>query len=134
MAVLTLEESLEFLHYLTDLEELPDEEIDDVTCAHYRGRVDQNARMDIAEQRYEDECGQVPEEYGYLLELSRRQAMDVEMWVDEHGYIRLLTVEWRGPIAGSGAGEETWASSRGYLHFYDFNESIIIEPPEIEAD
>ena len=134
MAVLSLEKSLEFLHYLVDLEELPDEEIDGVTCAHYRGRVDQDAHTDVAVQRYEEECGQVPEEARYLLELSRRHATDVEVWIDEHSYIRLLTVEWRGPIADSGAGEETWASSRSISHFFAFNEPVVIEPPEVEAD
>ena len=63
---ISLEKELEPLNWLVDLEELPGEVIDGVVCLHYRGRVDQDAYVNMLKETAEREYGQLPEHLGSM--------------------------------------------------------------------
>ena len=105
-----------------------------MTCAHYRGRVDQDAFVDMLVQRQEDLYGEVPEDMSEALELTRRQSFEVELWISEDDYVRQRTIGFHFPKPDYATGEETWVAGSSTTRYYDFNEAITIEPPEIEAE
>jgi hypothetical protein len=122
--ILPITELLEPLDLLIDLEQLPDEEIDNVQCLHYRGRVD----MDAFVEKEKAEMGsQLPPE---LLELMRRGSMEVELWVGKDDYlIRQMKRLDHMPEWEAGTAEERWIRQSTVMRLYDFNEPISIEPP-----
>jgi hypothetical protein len=120
--------------YLVDLERLPDDYIDRVKCSHYRGRVDQVDFVDMLMRRQVQLYGEVPGGMAEGLEWTRRQSHEVELWIDEDDYVRQRTVDVRFPKPDSATGEEIWLTWSGTTRYYDFNETIVIEPPEIEAE
>ena len=128
VSIQTLENKLELLNYLVELEKLPDEEIGGVNCSHYRGRVDQDSYVDMLRKRQEEEYRQIPPEN---LELMRRREIVVELWIDGDDYIRQQGTEFRVPEPLS---EGKWVSGFGITQYFDFNEPICIEPPEIEPE
>lgn len=122
--MLPITEVLEPLELLIDLEQLPDEDIDNVQCLHYRGRVDMDAFVEKEKARMGP---QLPPE---LLELMRRGSMGVELWVGKDDYlIRQMRLLDHMPEWGAGTPEERWMRQSTVLRFYDFNEPISIEPP-----
>ena len=124
----TLENKLELLNYLVELEKLPDEEIGGDNCSHYRGRVDQDSYVDMLRKRQEEEYRQIPPEN---LELMRRREIVVELWIDGDDYIRQQGTEFRSPDPIS---QEKWVTGLSTTRYFDFNEPICIEPPEIEPE
>jgi hypothetical protein len=122
--MLPITEVLEPLDLLIDLEQLPDEKIDNVQCLHYRGRMD----MDAFVQREEAGTGsQLPPE---LWELMRRGSMEVELWVGKDDYlIRQMKRLDHMPEWEAGTAEASWIRQTTVIRFYDFNEPISIEPP-----
>jgi hypothetical protein len=120
----SMTEELEPLELLIDLEQLPDEDIDNVLCLHYRGRMD----MDAFVEKEKAEMGsQLPPE---LLELMRRGSMEVELWVGKDDYlIRQMKRLDHMPELEAGTAEERWIRQSTVMRFYDFNEPISIEPP-----
>lgn len=121
-----LEKELEPLNWLVDLEQLPDEEIDGANCWHYRGRVDQDAYVDMLEETAEREYGQIPEH----LDEMRRWIMDFELWVEKDSYlIWQLKGELRFTTINPDTGEEDLVTESSTKRFYGFNQPIEIEPP-----
>ena len=125
----TSDKQLELLNYLVELEKLPDEEIDGVNCSHYRGRLDQDSVVDMLRKRDEEAYGQIPPEY---LEMMRQYELFVELWIDGDDYIRQQRTEFRFPEPDSTTGDEKWVTGFSTTQYFDFNEAIPIEPPEIE--
>jgi len=122
--MLPITEALEPLDLLIDLEQLPDEEIDNVQCLHYRGKIDMDAFVD----KEKAEMGsQLPPE---LLELMRRGSMEVEFWVGKDDYlIRQMKRLDHMPEWEAGTAEASWILQTMVVRFYDFNEPISIEAP-----
>jgi hypothetical protein len=121
--MLPIAEALEPLDLLIDLEQLPDEEIDNVQCLHYRGKID----MDAFVKREAKMGSQLPPE---LLELMRRGSMEVELWVGKDDYlIRQMKRLDHMPEWEAGTADEKWMRQSTVERFYDFNEPISIEPP-----
>jgi hypothetical protein len=121
--MLPITEALEPLDLLIDLEQLPDEEIDNVQCLHYRGKID----MDAFVQREAKMGSQLPPE---LLELMRHGSMELELWVGKDDYlIRQMTLLDHMPEWEAGTAEERWMRQSTVIRLYDFNEPISIEPP-----
>ena len=134
MATTTPDKEWAPFRYLVDLERMPDEEIGGVKCSHVRGRVDQDAFVDMLTQRQEDLYGEVPEDMSEALELTRRQSFEVELWISEDDYVRQRTIGFHFPKPDYSSGEETWVAGSSATRYYDFNEAITIEPPEIDAE
>ncbi len=124
VSIQTSDKQLELLNYLVELEKLPDEEISGANCSHYRGRVDQDSYLDMLRKTDEEDYAQIPPEY---LELMRQQEIVIELWIDGDDYIRQQRSEFRFPTS-----EETWVTGFSTTRYFDFNEPIFIEPPEIE--
>jgi hypothetical protein len=126
--MLPITEVLEPLNLLIDLEQLPDEEIDNVQCLHYRGRVDMDA---LVEKEKAEMGSQLPTE---LLELMRSGSIQIELWVGKDDYlIRQMKRLDRMPEWEAGTAEEGWIRQSTVIRFYDFNEPISIEPPPPDA-
>jgi hypothetical protein len=126
--MLPMAEVLESLELLIDLERLADEEIDNVQCLHYRGRMDMDA---LVEKEKAEMGSQLPTE---LLQLMRRGSMQVELWVGKDDYlIRQMKRLDHMPEWEAGTAEEKWMRQSTVLRFYDFNEPISIEPPPPDA-
>ena len=124
LGVQTLERKLERFNYLVELEKLPDEEIGGVNCLHYRGSVDQDSYLDMLIKRYPEVYAEIPPE---SLELMRQLELFAEFWIDGDDYIRQHRTEGRFRTS-----EETWVTGFSTTRYFDFNEPISIEPPEIE--
>ncbi len=105
-------------------------------CSHYRGRVDRNSYVDMLIKTYEREGGNIsemdPMQIEYL-ELMRRQEIDVDLWIDGEDYIRQLREDARFPMSDPGTGEEVWGTGVSTTRYFDFNEPIVIEPPDLAA-
>lgn len=124
--LISLEKELEPLNWLGGLEELSDEEIKGVACLHYRGRVDQDAYVDMLKETAEREYGQLPKH----LEEMRRCIMDFEFWVEKDAcFIRQLKSELFYTTIDPDTGEKNLVSQSITKQFYDFNKPIEIEPP-----
>ena len=128
VSIQTSDKQLELLNYLVELEKLPDEEIDGVNCSHYRGEIDQDSYVDMLRERDKEWYAQIPPEN---LELMRRREIVVELWIDGDDYIRQQGTEFRSPDPIS---QEKWVTGLSTTRYFDFNEPICIEPPEIEPE
>lgn len=119
------ENTLEIINSLTDLKELPDENIEEITCLHYRGRIDnesmveeQKAKLDPASPHYEE----------ILKSLEDRPKIEitVELWIGKDDYlIRQMKQDTQMPSKETGELD----TSSSVIKYYDFNEPITIEPP-----
>ena len=127
------EDTVELLDQLTDLEKLPDERIESVDCLHYRGKIDVER---IAE---EQKAKLDPKQLGYeqiLKDLDRLRNMktEVELWIGKDDYlIRQVKQYWEAPTLEPTSGsteQEKWHTANIMWKYYDFNEPIVIEPPE----
>lgn len=124
-SILSKEDTLELLDTLTDLEKLPDEEVDGVDCLHYRGRVDIDRMVD----EWKAELDPAQPEYEEMLEAMERQRQmktEVELWIGKDDYlIRQMKHDMQVPSEDAGQ----WDTSSSIVRYYDFNEPIQIEPP-----
>jgi len=122
------------LDWLINVERLPDEAVDGVPCSHYRGSVDQNSYVDMLIETYKREGGNIsdldPSFFEYL-NLMRRQEINVDLWIDGEDYIRRVREDTRFPARDSDTGEETWGTGASTTRYFDFNEPIVIEPPDL---
>jgi hypothetical protein len=98
----SLSASLEPLKSMSDPEVLPNDVVDGMNCSHYRGDI---------EWRLGDWA-------------------TIELWIDRDDYIRQLTRTLRW-VPEPGGGTERWVKALTTTHFYDFNDDIIIVPPEV---
>ncbi|MFC1926865.1 zf-HC2 domain-containing protein [Chloroflexota bacterium] len=137
------EGTLQFLGSLTDLEELPDEEIDGFVSLRYRGRVDidrivdeQIALLDPERPEYE----QMIE----AMEMQRGININVELWIDKENYSLLqMNLDAQSPrfvaaapVFGSGSDvmqEAGFISYSTSARYYDFNEVIEVDQPLTES-
>ena len=123
------------LDRLINVEKLPDEAVDGVPCSHYRGNVDRDSYVDALIETYEREG--VISELGPLflknLELMRRQEIVVEIWIDGEDYMRQVRTDARIPRPDPDTGEEVWGTGVTIERYFDFNEPIVIEPPDLAA-
>ena len=116
--------SLHPLHYMVDVEVLQEDEINGVNCSHYQGRVDMTSF--IKEQ--ESIIGGMTTQ----LEEMRRWEICAELWIDSDDYIRNMKTEVRYPYTDPTSGNERWSTKLATMCFFDFDEAISVEPPEIE--
>jgi len=126
---------LDILNWLIDIERLPDEAVDGVTCSHYRGRVDRNSYVDMLIETYWLKGG-ISELDPVVLkgfDRMRRQEIDVDLWIDGEDYIRQFRTDARFPMPDSDTGEEVWGTGVDTVRYFDFNEPIVIEPPDLAA-
>jgi hypothetical protein len=133
MVIQTIDNKLELFNYLVDLERLPDQEIHDMLCSHYRGKVDQDAYVNMLVKRQETIHGHLPQGFSDALELTRRQDLAVELWIDPGGYISQQRVAFRFPKQDLGSVEETWVVGYSTSRYSDFNDPIVIQPPEMRG-
>ncbi len=124
----TLENKLELLDCLVGLEVLPDEEIGGIECSHYRGEVDQDSYVDMIIERNDEANWWIPPD---ILEWMLQQEIVIELWIDGDDYIRRQRTEYRFPDPNV---KEKWVSGFSITRYFDFNEPICIEPPEIGAE
>jgi len=123
------EHTRETLEQLTDVTELEIERIDGVAYRHYRGRMDfvkgleeQIAGLDPEQPKYED----MLEALESQIEMMEEIISNIEVWVGRNdGFVRQISFEVQLP---SEEGEQLYTQNM-LLKYYDFNESIIIEPP-----
>jgi hypothetical protein len=116
-----LETELEPLKFVVEIQVLADEDIGGVSCSHYSASVDVNAMVDSWIERAKDSDTYSPQDESW--DGMRQSDIDVELWVDRHDYIRQWKIDSRYPESGS------W---RATIQFFDFNEPISVEPPEIK--
>ena len=123
------EGTLQLLDSLTDLGELPDEDLDRVDTLHFRGRFDIGRIVD------EQLAGLDPETPGYgetleFLELQRRTEIDIHLWISKADYsIQQMRIEGRSPTTGGGIEQTGWMILSTEVRFYDLNDPIQIERP-----
>ena len=117
---------------LTNIERLPDEEINGRDCWHFRAL----STMDtwIEGQTTAIESMEAPDWYREqrleALDGMRRWTNTVELWIDKEDYfMRQNKSESRTAHPDPESGEEEWVTSRVLIQYYDFNAPIEIEPP-----
>jgi hypothetical protein len=123
--ILSKENTLQILDALTDLQKLPDGEIEGVDCFHYRGRFDveqiikeQKAKLDPTQPGYEERLEG--------LEQLRGIKTEVELWIGKDDYlIRQMKRDTQVPADNIGG----WSTSSSVVKYYDFDKPITIEPP-----
>lgn len=125
-SLLNKDTTLGLMNLLTDIQKLPDEKIDNTEYLHYNGRVDvekqiADAKRSIQESR--DRIGAdrpTDEEIDADLEQMRSVNIAIELWIGKKdNLIHQLKQTRQGGFEPSSA----------TFKFYDFNKSIIIEPP-----
>ncbi len=125
-SILSKEDTLKIIDSLTDLEKLPDEKIEGVDCIHYQGRVnvdrviaEQKAKLDPRQPHYEEMLKG--------LEGMRNMKAEAELWIGKDDYlIRQIKHDMQVPSEDTGKLD----TSSSLVKYYDFNEPIVIEPPE----
>jgi len=130
-SLLKKETTLSYLDMLTDIEELPDENINGTDTIHYRGTIDieqqiAEARRSIQEARDRNSAERpTDEEIDRDLDGMRSVNTIIELWIGKDDYlIRKMTMARQ--VRDSGVWD---TSSLTSFEFYDFNEPIVIEPP-----
>ncbi|MFC1993698.1 anti-sigma factor family protein [Chloroflexota bacterium] len=137
------EGTLQLLDSLTELEELPEEEIEGLASLRYRGRVDIDRIVD-------DQIALLdPESPGYeqmaeALEMQRSININVELWINKGDY-SLLQINLdaqsprfvaAAPVFESGSDvmqEAGFISYSTSARYYDFNEYIEVDQPLTES-
>jgi hypothetical protein len=125
----SMEGMFRFFNSLTDLKGLSREQIDDVDCFRYWGRVDmdravekQKAQLDPSTPGYEDILKS--------LEFQRQQKIEAEFWIGKEDYlIRQVKLDMEIPQTES-TSEAEWSTLTSLTKYRDFNEPIEIEPPQ----
>jgi len=123
--------------FLGSIEELPAENIGNVSCKHYKGDVDYDSYIDnkIEKTKKLYETPIILTQYGGnisisfidWMEMTRQNEAVAEFWIDEEGYIRQLKSEKRSlvdPIVS----KDEWTEVT-VIRYSDFNQPITIEPP-----
>ena len=121
-------QTLLLLDALTNLEELQDERVEGVDCLHYRAKVDMGK---IVEEQKAKLAPSMPKYKDILKGLDRQRQLEieVEIWIGKEDYlIWQIKQAWQTPL-----GEEKWATQSSLSKYYDFNEPIKIESPQIQA-
>ena len=121
---LSKEVTMKMLDVLTDLQELPDENMDGVVCFHYRGRVDMEKQMEEIKANLD------PSDPNYArlleeMEQMRNMKHMVELWVGKDDYLIRQTKQ----IYQLPAEEGQWNSFGLTMKYYDLNKPVTIEPP-----
>jgi hypothetical protein len=118
------EKQLERYKFLVDVGKLPDEEIRGVTCSHYRGRVDQDAYVDMMTEEIEEYGDEDTPEHSQFLESTRGDEYLADLWIDENDYIRQIqrTARFLDPL---GKRLDSFMIAR----YFDYNEQITISAP-----
>jgi hypothetical protein len=128
-SLLKPETTLRLLDTLTDIQTLPDENLNGVDSFHFKGRLD--IEQQIAEekrslQEARDRTGAdhpTDEEIDRSLATMRNENTLIELWISQTDYlVRQLKMERRNA-------NNNVATSIGTFKFYDFNQPIAIEPP-----
>ena len=120
----TLKDELKILYSLVNLKALQDEEINDIDCLHYSGRVDFDSYSNIKtyEQLTPDTADQL-----------RNWEGEIDLWIaKDSSLIHKLKAKIRWPEEANGNTEEAWGGMTVIKHFFDFNEVNHIEPPQID--
>lgn len=115
---------MKMLDALTDLRELPDENMDGVVCFHYHGRVDMEKQMEGIKANLD------PSDPNYArlleeMEQMRNMKHMVELWVGKDDYLIRQTRQ----IYQLPAEEGQWNSFGLTMKYYDLNKPVTIEPP-----
>ncbi len=102
---------------------------------HYRGSADLNSYVDMLIETYTREGGISERDPTFPEGLNpmRRQEIDVDLWIDGEDYIRQFRTDARFPMSDPGTGEEVWGTGVSTTRYFDFNEPIVIEPPDLAA-
>jgi hypothetical protein len=127
--------TVEILDTLVGLVELPDEKIDGVSCFHYRGNIDMEAQLE------EQIANLDPTQPGYEEQLRFYEQLiqsehNVEFWIGKEDYLLRRMDTQQDVTYTDDIGKDT--ESEVDIHvayscrFYDFNQSITIEPPVTE--
>jgi hypothetical protein len=122
--------------FLGSVEELPAENIGNVSCRHYKGDVDYDSYIDNQIEKtkklYETPIILTEGEGNISLidwmEMTRQNEAVAEFWIDGEGYIRQLKTEKRS-LAGPTGGQDEWTAEITVIRYSDFNQPITIEPP-----
>ncbi len=127
--------TVEILDTLVSLVKLGDEKIDGVICFHYRGSVDieaqveeQIANLDPSQPYYDDLVKSI--------EQRLQSEQNVEFWIGKKDYL-LRRVDTQSEMIftedeGEDTESQTHVTATTNFRFYDFNQSITIEPPVTE--
>lgn len=126
------EGTLRFLDSLTDVEQLPNEQIEGVDTSHYLGRVDFDRILDEQIASLDPDSPGHQETLAFV-ELQRTAQISIELWIGEEGHrIQQMNLDVQFPTISSGpAGVEQQGSS-GFstvVRYSDFNSGIEIKRP-----
>ena len=124
MVISSLKTALQPFKSIVNVEVLPYEEIGGVNCSHYRGRIDMDA---LVEARASEVGGMNPE-----LEAMRQWKFGAELWIDRDSYIRQVKADVSTPDVDPNTGVEGWSGKVSTTRYFDFDEAIRIERPDIE--
>jgi hypothetical protein len=122
------QDTLSLLDWLTDLETLPDVQIDGVDCLHFRGKVDL--------QRLVPRSSASPNGQSEVQMLEKLKDIDTvfEIWIGKDDYlIRRIYQEMRTPVKGPTGEITDWNVSTSEQKYYDFNAQISVEAPLTET-
>lgn len=103
------------------VEELGEEDVRGVSTTHYRAEVDLRKAIEQADAITD------PEAFERFIDTMGTDTMDVEVWIDDEGRLRRMTMEMPLP---TGAGGD--AEIRTTSEFYDFGRDVDLEPPAEE--
>ena len=124
---------VEMLGTLVELEQLADEKIDGVDCLHYRGSEDMQGRLD--ERKAELDPSQPDyEDQLRLLEAQRQSQSIWEFWLGKEDFLVRRLDQHYDVVFIADLGKETEREGHTTMAvtytFYDFGQTIQIEPPE----
>jgi hypothetical protein len=129
--LLPLGKELDPLNWLSDLKQLSDETVDGVYCWHYSGLIDVNSYVDMLQKSAKSKGGQIKQNSFELPDNSRQGAMTFEIWVAKSSFLILQLKVEEQLITTDSKGVEKLFNSSSTKHFYDFNELINIDLPQI---
>ena len=141
VSIPSAETTLQLLDSIIDLEKLTDEKIDGVDCFHCRGRVDMaqqveeqiaemEAKLELSKQEFKERF----EAQKWMWDWQRRWEVNYELWISrEDCFIRQQRHETQMPVMESPKEEKIRGEMKNtaFMHYYDINEPIDIEPPSI---
>ncbi len=135
------ERTFGLLDSLTDLEKLPNDRLDGVDCFHCRGRVDMERKVE--KQKAEAGATLDPSKPGYQERLEsmeqswewqRRWKINEELWISKKDcLVRRRESGVQIPAMESPTGEVMQGEVKitMLMRYYDINEPIKIEPPQV---
>jgi hypothetical protein len=127
--------TVEIIDSLIGVVELRDEEIDGVSCFHYRGSVDMESQV---QEQIANLDPTLPgyEEMMRTIEQQLQWEQSVEFWIGKEDYLLRQMEVYQDMSYTENAGGDTESEERvtaNYtLRFFDFNQPITIEPPVVE--